>query len=211
MVAFDPGLTAVLAVAVLFIVWYFVGSFLNRRIARRIANEMRDSLLSLGGTSRVQPFGSTAFRMTTEGAKAPFRDLSVVVTLQPREMPINWALARAQGRRDVAVFEASLRSTPRVGFELVDPRSRVGKRRARAKSSWSPAELAGRNYLLSAKNEKEAETLLDGIDSEALRAISALHVTAGSEPGIAASLFLEEGKVGSVIRGLRSLVESMTA
>ena len=211
MVDLDPGLIAVIAVAAVFIVWYVVGSIWNRRLARRIANEMRDSLLTLGGTSRVQTFGMTAFRMMTEGANPPFRDVSVVVTLRPREMPINWALAYAQGRRDAAIVEASLRRTPRVGFEIVDPKTRVGRRRARAKSSWSTTDLAGREYLLSAKNTKEAESVLGQVSGETLRAISALHVTAGSEPGIAASVSLEAGKVAPVMQGLRHLVETMTA
>ncbi len=44
----DPGLLAVLIVAGIFIVWYFAGSVFNKRLARRIANEMRDSLVALG-------------------------------------------------------------------------------------------------------------------------------------------------------------------
>ncbi len=207
----DPGLAAVIAVAVVFIVWYIAGSVWNRRLARRIANEMRDSLLSLGGTSRVQAFGLTAFRMTTEGANPPFRDVSVIVTLQPREMPINWALAYAQGRRDAAIVEASLRQTPRVGFEIVDPTTRVGRRRARTKSSWSTTNVAGHEYLLSSKNAKEVESLLGQATEETLGALAALHVTAGSEPGIAASVSVEAGRVAPVIQGLRHLVEAMTS
>ena len=211
MATLDPGLLAVLVIAGFFIVWYFAGGGMNRRLARRLANELRDSLLALGGTSRVQPFGSTAFRMTTEGANPPFRDLSVVVTLEPREMPINWALAHAQGRRDIAVLEASLRQTPRIGFELVDPATRIGKRRARAKTSWSSMSLAGRDFLLSSKNERAAGELLRGVDTDVLGGIAALHVTAGSEPVLAASLALEEGKVSSLLSGLRDLVQSATA
>ncbi len=211
MATLDPGLLAVLVVAGVFIVWYFAGSVFNKRLARRIANEMRDSLIPLGGTAKVQTYGTTAFRMTTQNAQPPYRDVSVVVTLQPREMPINWALAHAQGRRDVAVVELSLRRTPRVGFEVINPRSRVGRRRARAKTSWSPTALAGGEYLLSAKNEKEVETVLGGLEDGTLQAISALQVSAGSEPGVAASVAVQAGQVGRVMQGLRHLVETLTA
>lgn len=209
MAAIDPGLFAVLVIAGFFIVWYFVGSNRNRRTARRLANEIRDSLLAWGGTSKVQVFGTTAFRMTTEGANPPFREVSIIVTLQPREMPINWALAHVQGRRDAAVLEASLRQSPRLGFELVDPASRVGRRRAQAKSRWSTAHLAGRDYLLSSKNERAAEDLLRGPGKEVVPSLAALHVTAGAEPGIAASLSLEPGRVAPVLQGLRGLAEAM--
>lgn len=207
----DPGLLAVLIIAGVFIVWYFAGAVWNRRLARRLANEIRDSLVSFGGSSKIQTYGTTAFRMTTEGANPPFRDISLVVTLQPREMPLNWALARAQGRRDVAVLEASLRQAPRIGFELIDPTSRIGKRRARAKESWSPTTLAGREYLLSSKNGPGVEGFLRRTGDDALTNISALHVTAGSEPGIAASLALEEGKVAPALTGLRALAQNLTA
>ncbi len=211
MAAIDPGLLAVLIIAGVFIAWYFAGALWNRRLARQLANEIRDSLVAFGGTSQVRTFGTTAFRMTTEGANPPFREISVVVTLQPREMPINWGLARAQGRLDVAVLEASLRQTPRIGFELVDPTSRIGKRRARVKSAWTITTVGGREFLLSSKNDAGVQDLLKGLDENTLGGLSALHVTAGSEPGIAASLSLEAGKVSPVLAGLRALAQTMTA
>ncbi len=209
-VALDPGLLAVLVIAGVFFVWYAVGAASNRRLARQLANEMRDCLLTWGGTSRVQAFGTTAFRMTTEEANPPFRDVSLVVTLEPREMPINWALAKAQGRRDVAVVDASLRQMPRVGFELVDPLSRVGRRRARAKSGWSSVNLGGKEYLLSAKNEAAVDELFRTSGDGLLGRVSALQVTAGSDAGITASVTLARGQVASVLTGLRALAAALT-
>lgn len=207
----DLSLLAVLVVAAVFIVWYFAGSVWNRRFARRLANELKEALLAQGGTSKVLPFGATAFRMTTEGANPPFRDVSVVVTLLPREMPINWGLGFAQGRRDAAVFEASLQRSPKIAFELVDPSSRIGRRRTRAESSWSSISLAGKEFLLSATNEKGAGGYLGSLDATVFENLSALHVTAGSESGIAASVTLEAGKVSGIIAGLRRLAEAVTA
>ena len=209
--AMDPSLLAVLVVAGFFIVWFFVGGGWNRRLARKLANETRHCLVGWGGASKVQAFGTTAFRMTTEGANPPFRDLSIIVTLQPREMPLNWALARAQGRRDAAVLEASLRTTPRFGFELVDPSTRIGRRRAQAKSAWSTWAGADGRFLLSSKNERAAGELLESLGPAVLAGLTALHVTAGSEPGMVASLALEPGQVSTVLTGLRGLAVTMTA
>ncbi len=207
----DPGLLAVLVLAAVFIVWYVAGSAWNRRHARRLANEFRDALLTQGGTSRVQPIGATAFRMTTEGAKPPLRDLAIVVTLLPREMPINWGLGLAQGRGDAAVIEASLRATPKLAFELIDPTSRVGRRRLRAKSSWTPLAVGGRQFSLSAHNEKTVEAVVQQLDADLVGALSALHVTAGTDSGIAASVTLEEGKITHILGGVRALAERLTA
>src|SRR3989441_12488162 len=137
-------LAVVVLVAGFFMAWYYGALVYSRRLARRIGTELKRAVVGLGGTSRIQWFGTTAFRMTTEAASPPFREFSVTVTLRPREMPINWAIATAQGRRDVALVQASLRTDPRIGFELVDPQTRVGRRRSNAKACWSSLSTGGR-------------------------------------------------------------------
>ena len=210
MVVLDPSLIAVLAVAAFFLVWYYAAYVYSRRLARRIANELRDALLKWGGRSRVQPFGPTAFRMSTEDANPPFKEVSVTVTLRPREMPINWALGTAQGRRDAALAEASLRKSPRLGFEVVDPASRVGQRRARAKSAWSRVSVGGRDLLLDSDDELGARRVLEDFEPR-LAPFHALHVTAGGTPGIAASFSVEEGHATQGLDVLRDLANRLTA
>ena len=102
----DPGLIAVLIISAFFLVWYYAAFVYSRRLVARIAGEWKEAVLALGGTSKVRRFGTAAFRMTTEGAAAPFREVSATITLRPREMPINWAIGTAQGRRDAALVEA---------------------------------------------------------------------------------------------------------
>src|SRR5256885_3693324 len=74
-----------------FLVWYYAAFVYSRRLAARVARELKGPVLGLGGTTQVRWFGTTAFRMTAEGANPPFKEFSVTVTLRPREMPINWA------------------------------------------------------------------------------------------------------------------------
>src|SRR5207244_8367292 len=131
----------------------------SRRVAARVAREFKDAVLALGGTSKIRWFGTTAFRMTTEAASPPFKEAVVTVTLRPREMPINWAIATAQGRRDAALVEASLRKDPRIGFELVDPHTRIGQRRSRSKAGWSNVSFGGRELLLSSDDEHSARRM----------------------------------------------------
>lgn len=208
----DIGLTAVLVLSIVFVVWFFVGGAWNRRLARRLANEMKGAVLALGGTSKVQWRGSTAFRMTTEGSEPPFRYASVIVALRPREMPINWAWGVAAGRTDVAVFEASLRTSPRLAFEIVDPRTPVGRRRARSGSRWSRRLVGGRPFLLKAEDAEGAVEFLEGLDSgKALRGVAALEVAAGDEPRIAASLVAVPGETRERIEALRTLAAAISA
>jgi len=208
----DPvQLAVVLLVAGFFSVWYYAALVYSRRLARRIGTELKRAVVGLGGTSKIQWFGTTAFRMTTEGSNPPFREFSVTVTLRPREMPINWAIGAAQGRRDAALIEAALRTDPRTGFELVDPLTRIGQRRSRAKSGWSNLSIGGRELLLASDDERSARRILESVDPDALEPIAALHVTAGKQPGIAASVSVAPGAASRGIATIRALADRMAA
>jgi hypothetical protein len=207
----DAGLIAVMATAVFFLVWYYVAFLYSRRLAGRVAQELKEAVVNLGGTSRIQWFGTSAFRMTTEEAETPFRQVSITVTLRPREMPINWAIGTAQGRRDAALVEASLRKDPKVDFELVDPTTRLGRRRKRAKSTWSDFSLGGRALLLSADNDDAARRVVAEVGPEMLRPVVALHVTAGKDPGIAASVSVEPGDATRGLAAIRRFGDRLAA
>src|SRR3989441_7272967 len=118
-----------------------------------MGTELRGAVVGRGGPSKTQWLGTPVFGMTGGGGTPPFQEFSVTVTLRPREMPINWAVATAQGRRDAALVEASLRKDPRIGFELVDPHTRIGQRRSRSKAGWSNVSFGGRELLLSSDVE----------------------------------------------------------
>jgi hypothetical protein len=206
----DWSLAAVFGVAVLFLVWYYAGFLYSRRLAGRIAKELKDAMLALGGTSSIRWFGTTAFRITTEDANPPFRQISLTVTLRPREMPINWAIGTAQGRRDAALVEASLRKEPKVSFELVDSATRLGKRRSRARSGWSPVTVGGRPMLLASDDDGRVLRIVEALDLGTVPPIMALHVTAGSEPGIAASVSVQPGEAARSLVAIRTLGERLT-
>lgn len=208
---YDISLIAVIALAVLFIAWYYVGFAYNRRQARRVGRELRPAVLALGGTTTIRWFGTSAFRMTTTGANAPFKEVSLTVTMRPREMPINWAVDSAQGRRDTALIEASLRVDPGFGFELVNPQSRVGRRRMRARSAWVPMDLGGRSFLLATEADRKTRRFLDALDPEFFTPIAALHVTSGSQPGIAASVSVERGTATQGLTSVRTVAERLAA
>src|SRR2546430_2580342 len=206
----DPGLIAVLVVAGFFLVWYYGAFVYTRRLARRIGTELKRAVVGLGGTSKIQWFGTTAFRMKTEGADPPFQEFSLTVTLRPREMPINWAIGTAQGRRDAALVEASLRTEPKVAFELVDPATRLGKQRSRARSDRSPVTVAGRPMLLGSDDDGRVLRILEALDPKTSAPVMALHVTAGSEPGIAASVSVQPGEAARSLVAIRTLAERLT-
>src|SRR2546427_12299020 len=123
--------------------------------------------------------------MKTDDANPPFQEFSLTATLRPREMPINWAIGTAQGRQDAALAEASLKTEPKVAFELVDPATRLGRRRKRARSDWSPLMVGGRRLLLASDDDARVLRILETLDPDTLTAVPALHVPPGREPGFA--------------------------
>jgi len=205
----DPSLVVVLGVALFFLAWYYAAFIYSRRVAIRIARELKDAVLALGGTSKVRWYGTTAFRMTTEDARPPFKEASVTVTLRPREMPINWVIGIAQGRRDAVLVETSLQRNPKEEFEIIDPNTRVGRRRRLSGPAWSPVTLAGRGLLLSAEDPDSVMPLLESLGGDSLRVIMALHVTSGSTPGIAASMSIEPGDAARGLAAIRTLAERL--
>jgi len=205
MAEIDLGLVAVFVVTVVFLAWYYAAFVYSRRLAGRIARELKSAVLGLGGTSQIRWFGTGAFRLATEGANPPFKEFAVTVTLRPREMPINWAIATAQGRRDAALIEAGLRKDPKVEFELVDPGTRIGQKRRRARADWLAVAVHGRSLLLATDNEARVIALLEAIDSSDLQPVMALHVTEGSPPGIAASVSVDPGDPARGLAAIRTL------
>src|SRR5437667_265081 len=183
---------------------------MGSRHRARIATELTTAMLALGAPSRSPWFGPTAFRITPEDAHPPSRQVSPTATLRPREMPITWAIGTAQGRQDAALAEASLKTEPKVAFELVDPATRLGRRRKRARSDWSPLMVGGRRLLLASDDDARVLRILETLDPDTLAAVLALHVTAGSEPGIAASLSVQPGEAARGLAAIRDLGERLT-
>ena len=89
------GIAAVAVVA-----WFAAGTIWNVRTGRALMRWMQDGLPMLGERTTVRWLGSTAIEMTIPHGKAPFTDVTLVVFLEPRDLPWMWAIGRAQRRRD---------------------------------------------------------------------------------------------------------------
>ena len=74
---------------------------------------MQGGLKLLGERTTVRWLGSTAVELGNREAKAPFEEVTVVVFLEPRDVPWMWALSRARGRRDTLIVRGQLRRPPR--------------------------------------------------------------------------------------------------
>ena len=88
---------------------------------------MQGGLPVLGERTTVRWLGSTAVEMVIRDGKAPFAGVTLVIFLEPRDVPWMWALGRSRGRRDTLIIRGVLRRAPEVELEALDPASWSGR------------------------------------------------------------------------------------
>ena len=87
---------------------------------------MQEGLPLFGSRTTVRWLGSTVVEMVIGDARTPFTGATLVIFLEPRDLPW-WPLSRARGRRDTLIIRGALRQTPALEFEALDPRSWSGR------------------------------------------------------------------------------------
>jgi len=115
-----PELVGILAVAV--VAWFAAGTIWNIRAGRELLRWMHGGLPLLGERTTVRWLGSTAAELVINQGKAQFAKATVVIFLEPRDLPW-WPLSRARGRRDTLIVRGVLRRAPSFELEALDPAS----------------------------------------------------------------------------------------
>jgi hypothetical protein len=112
-------LVAIAAVAV--VAWFAAGTIWNVRLGRESMRWMQGGLPALGERTTVRWLGSTVVEMGIRDGKAPFASVTLVIFLEPRDLPWMWALGRSRGRRDTLIVRGVLRRAPALELEALDP------------------------------------------------------------------------------------------
>ena len=113
--------------AVALVAWFAAGTIWNVRKGSALMRWMQGGLPALGERTTVRWLGSSVVEMVIRDAKAPFAGMTVVVFLEPRDMPWMWALGRGRGRRDTLIIRGVLRRAPKFELEALDPVSWSGR------------------------------------------------------------------------------------
>jgi len=152
-------LVGVAAVAV--VAWFAAGTIWNVRSGSALMRWMQDGLPTLGERSTVRWLGSTAVEMVIRDAKAPFTGVTLVIFLEPRDLPW-WPLSRLRGRRDTLIIRGALRRAPAAELEALDPASWSGRDALpRVPREWPVREGGLVVHYESAAALKRAEALLE--------------------------------------------------
>lgn len=150
-------------VAIVVVAWFAAGTISNVAAGRALMRWMQGGLPALGERTTVRWLGSTAVEMTIRDGKAPFASATLVIFLEPRDLPWMWALGRARGRRDTLIVRGVLRRTPALEFEALEPASWSGRDAlARVPPEWlvreagAPGEVVVHHASAAALGQAEA-------------------------------------------------------
>jgi len=143
------GMTELIGIAAVAIVaWFAAGTIWNVRKGRSLMRWMQGGLPLLGERTTVRWLGSTAVEMAIRDAKAPFARVTLVIFLEPRDLPWMWALGRSRGRRDTLIIRGVLRQAPALELEALDPASWSGREALpRVPPEWPVREAAAPSRL----------------------------------------------------------------
>jgi len=139
-----PDLSAIgtsLAIAAILVVllWFAFGTQRNIRIGNELLRWLQDGLPLIGERTTLRWLGSSAVELRIGEAAEPFREATILVVLEPRDVGLLWAWARWRGRRDFLIVRANLRTAPRYGVDARDPRGWTGTLETEA-DDWRPVD-----------------------------------------------------------------------
>ena len=144
-------------------VWFAAGSAWNVRKGKATMRWMQEGLPRLGERTTVRWLGTNSVEMVIQKAKSPFEQVTLVIFLEPRDVPWIWALTRARGRRDTLIFRARLPRAPLQDLEMLDRASWSGRDALRrmASEQWTARDPAAQDPLTAFTRSGSATALGD--------------------------------------------------
>ena len=138
-------MTAALTVALVLVMgWFAIGSIRNVRKGSATLRWFKEGLPLLGEKTTMRWLGTTSVELVLAKAEPPFETVTLIIFLEPRDVPWIWALSRRRGRRDTLIFRGQTRRAPAQDIEALDPGSWSAReaRRHMASESWPDRETA---------------------------------------------------------------------
>ena len=125
------GQTLLIAAIILVLGWFALGITWNLRIGNGLLRWMRAGLPQLGERTTMRWLGTSAIELVIGTARSPFKQVTLLAVMEPRDIPWLWLISRFQHRRDVLIIRAQLQTAPIYEFDLIAP------------NAWSETKLSG--------------------------------------------------------------------
>jgi hypothetical protein len=148
--AFGP--TFVVGLLLLVMLWFAFGTQYNVRKGNRILAWLQSGLPQIGRRTTLRWLGSSVVELCIAEASAPFRDATVMVVLEPRDVGLLWAWARLRGRRDFLIVRANLRRPPLYSVDVGDSRGWTGNPSESVGAGLSRIDWPGEGYVRAFAN-----------------------------------------------------------
>jgi hypothetical protein len=118
--AFGPS--AAIGLILVVMLWFALGTQRNIRKGNELLRWLQGGLPMVGRRTTLRWLGSSAVELGIAEPQPPFRQATVVIVLEPRDVAVLWAFARYRGRRDFVIIRATLVRAPRFSMDVRDPR-----------------------------------------------------------------------------------------
>ena len=211
-------MTEIVAVAAIAVVaWFSAGTIWNVAKGRALMRWMQGGLPALGERTTVRWLGSTVVELVIRDGRAPFAGVTVVIFLEPRDLPWMWGLGRMRGRRDTLIVRGALRRAPGVELEALDPASWSARDALpRVPPQW-PVRQAGAQdgvvvHYADPASLAQADALLALAERAGLRPVRRLSVRR-TEPNFQLHVHLPDRRQGArdFFEAVRNLAERALA
>jgi hypothetical protein len=116
--AFGPSVA--IGLIVFAVLWFALGIQRNASKGKRLLRWLQRGLPILGLRTTTRRRGTSAFELGIVEPHEPFREATVIVVLEPRQVPFLWAVARLRGRRDFVIIRATLVRPPGFSMDMRD-------------------------------------------------------------------------------------------
>jgi hypothetical protein len=123
--AFGPSLAIGLILVVM--LWFALGTQRNIRRGNELLRWLQGGLPLLGRRTTLRWLGSSAVELGIVDPQTPFREATVAIVLEPRDVAVLWAFARSRGRRDFVIIRVNLVRAPVFSMSIRDPRGWTGR------------------------------------------------------------------------------------
>ncbi|HYV01520.1 MAG TPA: hypothetical protein VEM93_04175 [Actinomycetota bacterium] len=108
------------------LLWFTWGTQRNISRGNQLLGWLQGGLSGLGRRVTLKWLGSSAVELRIVEPREPFLEATVLVVLEPRDVPWFWGMARRRGRRDFLILRGRLKRSPRLELEAGDPSGWTG-------------------------------------------------------------------------------------
>jgi hypothetical protein len=123
--------TLLIVLAALFagglLAWFFVGMNANLTRGNLALRWLKSGLPVVADKTTLRRLGSSVIQLGLNGPRAPFKQVDILVILEPRDVAVRWLLAKRNRRSDTLILRAHLRRLPRGQFDILDASTWNGK------------------------------------------------------------------------------------